>query len=108
MILLYFVGNVFGKCFKLDSSLDFKNSILNYFPSYYQKVFRNWKSVFIASTIVISCIPNKFLWYNRYNKIDNDVVFFEIFSENGINFLMQLFDENRVIIKWCLLTKGRV
>ena len=35
-------------------------------------------------------------------KINNDVVSFEKFSEKEINFLIQLFDENGVIKKWCL------
>ena len=84
---------------------DFKNSILNYFPFYYHNVFVNWKSLFFVSFIVIFCILNQFLWYNRHTKIDNDVIFFERFPEKRINFLMQLSDESGVI-KEIMLTKG--
>ena len=88
IIPLYFIESVFGKNFKFHSNLDFKNSTLNYFPSYYHKVFTNWKSFFSTSPIVISRILNKCMWYNRYIKIDNDAVFFDKFPGKGINFLM--------------------
>ena len=38
------------------------------------------------------------MWYNnKHIKIDIDSVFFEKFSEKGMNFLLELFDENVVI-----------
>ena len=65
----------YRKSFKFYSNLDFKNNILNYFPSYHHEVFANWKSLFSAPSIVISFILNQCLLFNRYKKIDINVVF---------------------------------
>ena len=91
IIPLYFIESIFGKRFKFHSNLDFKHSILNYFPSYYHKDFANWKPLFSAFHIFISSNLNQFLWCNRHIKIHKVVVFYETFSEKGINFLMQHF-----------------
>ena len=96
MIPLYFRENVSKKSLKFHSNLDFKNSILKHFSFYYHKVFANWKSLFHSLTIVISCIRNQFLEYNRYGKINSDVSSFEKLPEKGRNFLMQLFDEKKL------------
>ena len=45
---------------------------------------------------------NQFLWY-MYIKIDNDVAIFKKLPGKGINFLIELFGENGVIKKLCLL-----
>ena len=96
MIPLYFRENVSKKSLKFHPNLDFKNSILKHFPFYYHKVFANWKSLFHALLIVISCIRKQFLGYNRYGKSDSDVSSFEKLPEKGRNFLMQLFDEKKL------------
>ena len=49
LIPLYFLEKVFGKSlFKLY----FKNSILNYLPSYYHKVFTNWNLSSLHHTLL--------------------------------------------------------
>ena len=67
---LYFIENVLGKRFKFHSNLDFKNSFLNYSPSYnhqFLQIFVNFcKYLVSGSPIVISCIVNQSLWYNRW------------------------------------------
>lgn len=93
--LIVFYRKHFGKSFKFHLNLDYKNSVLNYFPFTTSK-FLQIESLLSASPIVTSCILNQFLWYNRYIKIDNDV-FFKKFSEKGVNCPMQLFHENWVI-----------
>ena len=78
------------------------------------KIVRTWHTkescrIFLQAAAITRCLElfwtaitylittNKILWYNSYIKIDNYVVLINKFFENGISFLMQLFDENGVI-----------
>ena len=103
IIPTYFIGKIFGKNFKFHSNFDFQSSLVQCFPSYYRSILEKWKQYFHMMPTVSSCILNQFLWYNKFLKIDNSVVFFKEFSNKGINFLVQLFDKENKIKSWSVL-----
>ena len=71
-------------------------------PISFKLTFFQLENLFSTSPIVTRCIMNQFLWY-MYIKIDNDVAIFKKLPGKGINFLIELFGENGVIKKLCLL-----
>ena len=50
-------------------------------------------------------ILSQFLWFNKYIKIEGTVIHFPKFSNKGIDFLLQLFENGR-IISWTNLKDG--
>ena len=52
-----------------------------------------------ASSELPSYIPSNFLWFNKHILIEKKP-FFRYFSEKGLNFVYQLFDNNGNVISW--------
>ena len=50
---------------------------------------------FLPSSVAAQC-----LWYNKYIKIDDKIIFTSSLSAEGINFVGQLFQNNQQIKKW--------
>ena len=48
---------------------------------------------FTTSPDIPFCILNQFLWYNKYIQINNKTAYFKSFTENYINFVMDLLEK---------------
>ena len=68
-------------------------------------MLNSWSQSLSGSPETSSQILSQFLWFNKYIKIEGTVIHFPKFSNKGINFLSQLF-ENGKIISWINLKDG--
>ena len=59
-----------------------------------------WSISFFASSELPSCILSNFLWFNKYILIEKKSIFFRDFSDKGLNFVYQLFDNNGNVKSW--------
>ena len=59
-----------------------------------------WSSSFLAYSERPSCILSNFLWFNKHILIEKKSIFFRDFSDKGLNFVYQLFDNNGNVKSW--------
>ena len=96
----HLISKYFGKSFKFHSCLSFDRKLLIKFPKFYKNVFFQWSNSFFASSELPSCILSSFLWFNKHILIEKKSIFFRDFSDKGLNFVYQLFDNNRNVKSW--------
>ena len=60
-------------------------------------MLNSWSQSLSGSPETSSQILSQFLWFNKYIKIEGTVIHFPKFSNKGINFLSQLFENGRII-----------
>ena len=85
-----------GKNLNFHSNLLAKLSLILIFPCYYHEIFCNCYKFFS----VISTIMSPFLWFNKYRLIEKQSFLFPTMSNNGLNYVAQLFPNNREIKDW--------
>ena len=59
-----------GKKFLFHFNLDINSKQINYFPQYYQEIFRKWSSNLSVSPNIPSAITSQVIWFNKHIKID--------------------------------------
>ena len=59
-----------------------------------------WSNSLFASSKLPSSILSNFLWFNKHILIEKKPIFFRYFSEKGLNFVYQSFDNNGNIKSW--------
>ena len=69
---------------------------LNISLNFIKVCFLTGKKIFYVSSCIYSCILYQILWLNRSIQINRKPVFYNKFSLNIANFLMQLVDRDRV------------
>ena len=99
IISLNYINNALGKNFEIYSNLSIHNKAINYLPSYYKDINSRCKYC-SCTTEVPSLVFSQFLWYNSYNKIDNEVLCYKGFADKKINYVSNLFDENEELKSW--------
>ena len=82
LIPLHFINNAFAENFIFHSSLSFKTSVLNQFPTFYANILQSWKIYFSHISYTPSCTWSQFLWFNNYITIDNNSVHYNEFSSH--------------------------
>ena len=87
----------FAPSFKFHSNLSFKKSSLKKLLPFYRYTLNSWSQSLSGSPETSSQILSQFLWFNKYIKIEGTVIHFPKFSNKGINFLSQLFENGRII-----------
>ena len=105
VIPLYLIEIHFGKPFKFHPNLDLSNFSLKIIPKYYQDIIYRWNKYLSLPPSLPSPIASQFLRLNKDIQIDNKCVIFSNFSENGINFVGQLFDCDGKLNYWEFLQK---
>ena len=90
----------FGSHFKFHSNLLFNISCINNFPSFYLDIFCNWKKNFSTNPETPSCILSQYLWFNKIIIVDNSYVNCTNFSNENINFMSDLVNENCNFKSW--------
>ena len=68
-------------------------------------MLNSWSQSLLGSPETSSQILSQFLWSNKYIKTEGTVIDFPKFSNKGISFLSELF-ENRRIMSWINLKDG--
>ena len=96
----HLISKYFGKSFKFHSCLSFDRKLLIKFPKFYKNILFQWSSSFFASSELPSCILSNFLWFNKHILIEKKSIFFRDFSDKGLNFVYQLFDNNGNVKSW--------
>ena len=97
IIPLHQLNKFFGSSFKFHSSLSFKKSSLKKLLPFCRHMLNSWSQSLSGSPEISSQISSQFLWFNKYIKIEGTVIHFPKFSNKGINFLSQLFENGRII-----------
>lgn len=88
-----------GKNFTFHSNLSINESKLKKFPTYYRDLFSKWQKHYSCQPTLPSLVASESLWYNEKIKVDNNSIYYDSFSENGINYVGQLFDNYQHTLK---------
>ena len=86
--------------FKFHNNIDLSNDILSKFPFFYQDIFIKWINNYTAKPTLPSMILSEFIWFNSNIKVDSKPMHFSFFSDKNLNFIGQLFNDNRKIKPW--------
>ena len=100
------LNKTFCTSFKFYSNLSFKKSSLKKLPPFCRYKLYCW-SQSLSGSPETSQILSQFLWFNKYIKTECIVTHFLKFSNKGINFLSQLFENGRMI-SWISILKTDV
>ena len=93
----YLINVVLGNNFVFHSNLSINEIKLKKFPNYYRQLLYKWMKHFSCNPILPSMIASECLWYNKNIKIDGKTIYYQsLFSENGLNYVGQLFENNHV------------
>ena len=84
----------FGESFKFHLCLSFDCKLLIKFPEFYRNIVFQRSSFLFASSKLSPCILSNFLWFNKHILILKNPIFFRYFSDKGLKFVYQLFDDN--------------
>ena len=90
----HLINKYFGKSFRFYSCFSFDCKLLIKFPKFSKNIFFQWIRSYSAFSELPSCIMSNFLWFNKHILIDKKSIFFRYFSDKGLNFVCQLFDNN--------------
>ena len=93
------INTTIAPAFKLYQSLAL-NFQLDEFPKFYQNIFQFWSICFCSVSASTSIILSEFLWFNRNIKVDNQPIFFNHFTEKGVNFDSHIIKENGELKSW--------
>ena len=105
IITLHLLEKTFGCSFKFYSNLSFNKSNLKKLLPFYREMVISWSQYLSTSPETLSLVSSQFLWYNNHIKIEDVVIHIEKFSKKNVNFLLQLFENDRSI-SWANL-QGR-
>ena len=86
--------NIYKKNFKFHSNLDLRKTLLRKLRKYYQEMLYGWWKFLSSSPNLPSAIISQFVWFDKKIQIDKMHIFFSSLSENGLNFIDQLFDRD--------------
>ena len=81
LIPLHLIKSTFGINFKSNSNLDFDNSKIFTFPSFYKQLFRNWRKYLSYAVNIPSPILSQPIWYNKKIKINSKPIYVEEFAK---------------------------
>ena len=100
LISLFLIKKSFGISFKFYSNLFFKRNKINFFPSFYRKIFLYWKKNLARKPEVLSCILSQYLWYNKNIQVDKNSIYLVRFSKKNVNYVFQVFRPDGFIKTW--------
>ena len=92
--------STFGVNFKFHSNLDFDDSKILTFASFYKQLFRNWRKYLSSSVNIPSSILSQPIWYNKNIKINSKPIYVEEFAKQNIIFLYDLFNTKNELKTW--------
>ena len=90
-IQLHLIKSTLGINFKFLSNLDFEDSKILIFPSFYKQLFRNWCKYLSSFFNNPSSVLSQPIWYNKNIKINSKPIYVEEFAKQNI-FLYDLFN----------------
>ena len=88
LIPLHLIKSTFGINFKFHSNLDFDDSKILTFPSFYKQLFHNCRKYLSCLINVPSSILSQPIWYNKNIKINCKPIYVEEFAKQKYHFLM--------------------
>ena len=94
------INKYFGKSLKFLTCLSFDHKLLIKFPKFYKNILFQWSNSFFASSELPFCFLSNFPWFNKHILIEKMSIFFLNFSDKGLNFVYQLFDNNGNVKSW--------
>ena len=100
LIPLHLIKSTFGIKFKFHSNVDFDDSKILTFPSFYKQLFRNWCKYLSYSVNIPSSILSQPIWYNKNIKINSKPIYVEEFAKQNIIFLYDLFNTKNELKTW--------
>ena len=91
LITHYLIKSNFGINFKCHSNLDFEDSEILAFVSFYKQLFRNLCKYFFSSINIVSSFLSQPIWYNKNIKINSKPTYAEELAKQNISYLYDLF-----------------
>ena len=95
-IPLYMLNKTFGLSFKFHSNLSFNKCSLKKLLPFYRRMLISWNQDLSRSPETSTQILSQLLWFNKYIKLQG-TIHFPKFSNKNIKFIMQLFENCRII-----------
>ena len=87
LITLHLIKSTFGLNFKFHSNLDFDDSKILTFPSFYKQLLRNWRKYLSCSVNIPSSILSQRIWYNKNIKMNSKPIYVEEFAKKNHFFI---------------------
>ena len=100
LILLHLIKSTFGINFKFHSNLDFDDSKILTYPSFYKQLFHNWFKYLSYSINIPSSNSLQPIWYNKNFKISRKLIYVEEFATQNIIFLYDNFNTENEFKLW--------
>ena len=92
LISFHLIKSAFGINFKFHSNLDFDDSKIFTFPSFYKQLFLNWPKYLSSSVNIRSSVLSQPILHNKNIKISSKPIYLEEFVKQNIIFLYDLFN----------------
>ena len=86
----YLIDIYFRKDFKFHSNLFIPANKIKRFLIYYKQILKRWSEKLSSSPSLPSAIASQVIWYNKYIKVDNKILYILYnfrFSHKDINYL---------------------
>ena len=96
---------LFNKYFMSDKIFfpNFQCTIPNKLPNFYKNMIKNWSELSICEPITATSIFKQKIWYNRFLKINNKIIYYKSFANAGISYIEDLYNEKGILRKWEVL-----
>ena len=96
----HLIKSTFGINFKFHSNLDFDDSKILTFPSFYKQLFRNWRKYLSPPVNIPSSILPQLIWYNKNIKINIKPIYVKELAKQNIIFMCDLFSTENEFKTW--------
>ena len=90
LISFHLIKSTFGINFKSHSNLDFADSKILTFPSFFKKSFRNWQEYLSSCVIIPSLISSKIIQYDKNPKINSKPIYVEFLQKISFSHMISL------------------
>ena len=84
---LHLIKPTFGINFKFHSNLDFDDSKILMFPSFYKQFFRNWRKYLSYSLNIPFSVLSQPIWYNKNIKINIQPIYVDEFAKKSFSYM---------------------
>ena len=96
----HLIKSTIGINFKFHSNLDYDDSKILSFPSFYTQLFLHWRKYLSASFNISSYILSQPILYNKSIKIYSKPIYVEEFAKQNVIFLYDLFNTKNELKAW--------
>ena len=100
LIPFHLIKSTIGINFKFHSNLDYEDSKILSFPSFYKQLLLHWRKKLSSSFNISSYILSQRIWYHKSIKIQSKPTYVEEIAKQNVIFLYDLFNAKNELKTW--------